>query len=496
MKKIILFPALTLLSILFVTVVNAQSNKIKGHISAGQAAELTIYKVFPDSFPNVSVVFKAETKSGNPVWGLNKDNINVREDSQLCKVVSIERLSANKAISIGIVIDHSGSMNDDAGQIDSLLGGKELKHDKNGNIVYPKGYISPINNAKMAVKRFIKSFNVQKDFISFVGFSDEVDKKCKLTHDTSKVDALIDSMQAIGGTALYDAMLVAVKQVKKVKGLKALVVLTDGQDNESKAVYRKVINKANDENIPIYIIGLGDADKDTLKLIANSTKGEFYYTHSAASLNIVYDRIRKNLQAFYDVVYASSNFSADDTMRSVEVSFDIKDITLHTQPLTTNFTSSILANAPQPEQVAAKDTTTDKVPEEVAEYVEKKETHKEYYIYGGVALLAVVAGGGLLYKYSRQSKTQNDKKEDNNTNNPVIVSLFPNPTVGPISVQCTNASAGNLVILNLIGQPMRTIEVAGNTVHTDLSNLPDGEYFAFIQANGVQSNTMKFIVKK
>lgn len=427
-------------------------------MSTADTADLTIINIYPDSFPNVSVVFKAETRRGEPVWNLTKEKMTVKENSQNCDVISLEQISKNKPINLGIVIDHSGSMQDDNSQLFDKNGNLLFSFDANLQPILPKGYTAPIDNAKSAVKNFVSTFETQKDFISIIGFSSIVDKKLPLTKDVSQINAIVDSMHADFSTALYDAMITSIDEIKKADGVKVLVVLTDGQDNSSKAKWNEVVDKANKEDIPIYIIGLGDVNIDTLTLIAKSTKGQFYFTQSSTSLNTVYAEISKQVQAFYNLVYSSTNFSPADSSRQIELSFDLDSIYLVTNPATLN------------------------LPEEVVELIAKKEKERQYLLYGGVALAVLITSGTILFYYRRRQR---------NKNHPIIRKLFPNPTDGHINLDY-ESGAGQLQITNLSGQVAKTVGINGGESRFDLTDLPDGNYVAIINSNGQQSNAIKF----
>jgi Ca-activated chloride channel homolog len=450
------------LAIFFSLSVIGQTEKVKGNLSTIDTADLTILNIYPDSFPNVSVVFKAETRKGEPVWNLTKEKMTVKENSQNCDVISLEQISKNKPINLGIVIDHSGSMQQDNSQLFDKDGNALFSFDANFQPVFPKGYIAPIDNAKSAVKTFVATFNTKKDFISVVGFSNVVDKKLPLTQNISQINSLIDSMSADFSTALYDAMITSIDEIKKANGVKVLVVLTDGQDNSSKSKWNDVVDKANKENIPIYIIGLGDVNIDTLTLIAKSTKGKFYFTQSSNSLNTVYAEISKQVQAFYNLVYSSTNFSSADSTRQIELSFDIDSIYLVTNAASSNF------------------------PTEVVEFVAKKEREKQYLLYGGIALAVLIVAGTLLFYFQRRKR---------NKNQPNIKNLFPNPTDGKINLDYESGT-GQLQIVNLSGQVTKTIEINGTETQFDLTDLKDGNYIAVLQADGQQSNAIKFILQR
>ena len=141
--------------LLISTVCYGQQDKVKGKLSSKDTADLTILKIAPANFPEVSVLFKAETRKGEPVWNLTKEKMNVLENEQACKVVLLEPVTQNKPINLGIVIDHSGSMAVDA-SLFSEDGMPLFYVDDVGNPIYPDGYLPPIEHAKNAVKKFVK----------------------------------------------------------------------------------------------------------------------------------------------------------------------------------------------------------------------------------------------------------------------------------------------------------------------------------------------------
>ena len=456
----------TLLYLFFVSsTVFGQTNKVKGSISTLDTADLTILNIYPDSFPNVSVVFKAETRAGIPVWNLTKEKMRVSENGKNCGIISLEQISKVKPINIGIVIDHSGSMQGDMAQLVDNNGKTLFSYDKYGNLVLPQGYMPPIDDAKSAVKFFVSSFNSEKDFISVIGFSNIVDKKLPLTHDTVAIDAIVDGMKADYSTALYDAMLAGLDEINKADGIRVLVILTDGMDNSSKSNWKEVVDKANKQEIPIYTIGLGDANIDTLRLIAKSSKGEFYFAQSSNSLATIYALISKQIQSYYDLVYSSPNFSSADKTRQVELSFDIDSVYLVTNPGVVT------------------------IPAEVETYLEKKEKQKEYFIYGGISVAVLLAAGLLLLYFKR-------KQDDypTNANPPTIKNLFPNPTSGNINVEY-ESSAGQLLIVNSSGQIVKRMPITGSETQFDLSELPNGIYLATIQTDGQQPNAVEFTIQ-
>jgi Ca-activated chloride channel family protein len=307
--------------------------QIRGHLKTRDSIEFSIINVLPDSFPTISIIFKGHKADGNPLWNLKRDDFMVSENGEDSDVKSLIPISRNKPINIGIVIDHSGSMLEDPSLLYDKNGNELFSYDTNTfTLVLPKGYVAPIDNGKATTKDFANSFNFKKDFISVIGFSSTVDKILPLTNNKMKIDSVINSMEADSLTALYDAMLTGLNQLNTGDGVNVLVILTDGQNNKSKSTWNDVTEKAIFLDIPIYIIGLGKVNKDTLQMIADRTNGQFIYTETSKSFSEIYTRISKEIQSFYDLRYESRNLSAIESKRNLTITFlpnDTKSDTLN-----------------------------------------------------------------------------------------------------------------------------------------------------------------------
>jgi Ca-activated chloride channel family protein len=432
-------------AILFSITAFGQTDKIKGQLAAIDSTKVSVLNIFPGTFPNVSVVFKTENPKGKPVWGLTKDMMRIKENQQDCQVLSVEPISKNKPINLGIVVDCSGSM-----RFPENLTEK------------PESTNQAIYHAKSAVKTFIKTFNTQKDWLSIVGFSTVPNDTLPLTQNLRELTTYVDLFRASGSTALYDGIITGLNETKKGKGIKVLVVLTDGDDNSSYSSLKDVVKLAQKEEIPIYMIELGNVNDKILTEIADSTKGKFFKVESAESLNEVYAEISEQIQSFYELVYHSPNVALTDNDRQVELFFDT---------------------------AVYKDLANNKsLPAEVSDFMSLKDAEKQHLILGGIVLVILVTAGVLLIKHQR-------KATENKQTQPYIQKLYPNPTDGFINLEYVSED-GQLQILDYNGQVLKTWPINGTETNFDVTTLPDGNYLALIQTNGQTSNTVKFVVKR
>lgn len=470
----ILLPGLTL---------GQEDKKIKGNITS-KDVNISILGVYQDEFPNVSVVFRAEKSNGNPVFGLKKKDMTVKENDENCKVISIQELSKQKPINVGIVLDHSGSMQFDERQINQLgYDISELPVDEYGYYSFPKGYIQPITLAKNALLEFVESFNFDKDNIGVVGFSSTVDYQLGLTNQSGKIKRKIRSMKSDGSTAFYDAILASLKQVENADGVNVVVALTDGNDNSSYSNINTVINKAKSVDIPVYIVGLGDVNQRELEQLATATGGQFYFANSAKSLSLIYEKISEKLQSFYDIVYQSPTLENNSPERSIEISF----LNEGTQVVSEEERYTLDSNAVV--YITKKQAEALQKAQEEAEFIkaEKLENERQMLVNGGIGIMAVLVTGGIIFYFARRtSKTSIH-----------IAKVFPNPTVGKVTVEISNAGQeqGKLHVFDQQGNQVHE-QPMGNLEEVDLSRLSNGTYILKGEFGDKVTEGVKIIMQK
>lgn len=373
---------LLILLVCFLNWFNITAQKqVRGHLKTKDSIEFSIVNVIPDSFPSISIILKGYKANGEPLWNLKKEDFEITENGEDSEVKSLTPISRNKPINVGVVIDHSQSMLDDYSQLFDQNGNELFFYDTTTfELILPKDYLSPIDNAIVTTKEFASSFNFIKDFISIIGFSSSVDKILPLTNDKKKIDSVMNSMQADSLTALYDAMLAGLNQLNTNTGVNVLVTLTDGLNNKSKVSWREVTEKAIHLDIPIYIIGLGNVNRDTLQLIADLTNGQFIYTQTAKSFQEIYSRISKEIQSFYDLKYESENLSEIVSRRNLTITFLPNNIESDT--LNYNF----------------------ELPDEVKIYLRNRARRMDYVIGTSIVSAIVLTIGTVVYKRRRRKR--------------------------------------------------------------------------------------------
>ncbi len=177
-----------------------------------------------------------------------------------------------------------------------------------------------MEDTRKAAAKFLGSTVLPQDRAFLVDF----DRQPRLLHPTtSDLPALLmdlHRLRAEGATALYDAAVFSMLQFERESGRKALVILTDGDDHESRFGPKYCIELAQETGVPIYIIGLGQLDtirrtysKKELRRVTSETGGRLYIVDSLAELGDAYAQINAELRSQY-----SLSFYADRDLSSAE----------------------------------------------------------------------------------------------------------------------------------------------------------------------------------
>ena len=132
-------------------------------------------------------------------------------------------------------------------------------------------------------------------------------------------------MRAQGSTALWDAVVYGLYQYQGVRGRKAYVILTDGEDRSSKFPFEAALDYAKKSGVALYFIGLriprlaarGPA-RSSAKL-ARETGGTVYYVNAAQGLARIYAEINEELRSQYLLTYLPQNKTPGNQWRKIEV---------------------------------------------------------------------------------------------------------------------------------------------------------------------------------
>jgi Ca-activated chloride channel family protein len=244
----------------------------------------------------VSVV----NRDGHPVTGLKQENFKVYEDRVLQDIALFKQ--EDVPVSVGLVIDTSGSM--------------RYKQD----------------SVHAAALRFVEESNSQ-DETFVVSFSDQPNIQQEFTSDRQMLGLSMDRLVPEGNTALYDAVLFAARHLDDgVHHKKALLIVSDGEDNKSRYQLDEVLEELRESKITIYTVGLMSLDmgltdmwplkskaKKALENLAQVTGGRAFFPKTLSEVDGICRRIALDLRNQYTIGYRPSNDKLDGTWRKVKV---------------------------------------------------------------------------------------------------------------------------------------------------------------------------------
>ena len=233
------------------------------------------------------------------VTGLDQDAFEVYEDKIKQKIVSFG--SDDAPLSIGIVFDTSASM---------------------GN---------KLERSRLSVAEFFKTANPE-DEAFLVEFNDRPQLVVPLTHNLEDIQNRLTFTQSKGRTALLDGIYLAISTMKKARNpRKALIVISDGGDNNSRYTATEVKNLVKEADVQIYGIGIYESGAnrgrtpeelsgpEMLRDLSEPTGGRHFVVENLAELPDVAAKIGIELRNQYVVGYSPSNQVRDGKYRKIQI---------------------------------------------------------------------------------------------------------------------------------------------------------------------------------
>jgi len=233
------------------------------------------------------------------VLGLDKGDFKIFEDGVEQKISIFTGEDA--PLSVGILFDTSGSM--------------DLRTDM----------------SHRAVSEFLKTMSPQ-DEAFLVQFSDKPQMIEEFTNQTNEIEARLSDLKMGGLTALLDSVELGVREMKKAKNpRKALVVVSDGGDNNSRYTATDIRDIVKEADTQIYAMGVFEptffaglpgeivSGPKLLAQIADQTGGRAFGASEFSQLPAIAEKIAIELRNQYVLAYYPANSARDGKYRKVEV---------------------------------------------------------------------------------------------------------------------------------------------------------------------------------
>ncbi len=252
-----------------------------GNFKAENTLDITVNQVDCSDYPTVRLFLRVTDENGETPKKLDKKYFTVLDGRNPVRrqITSVMQLDKNEGLSINMVADSSGSMQG-----------------------------SSMDRAKSTMRSFLGEVQYEYgDTVALTVFANTVEKQTAFTSDYSSIKKDIGTIEAHGGTALYDTLYTAVQYTARQNGARCVIAFTDGHDEHSEeADEDDVIRIANDYKIPIFIIGIGSEGRYAeVEKIAERTGG--FYTSVASSENLkeIYNAIYRQQKEMYVIEYTA-----------------------------------------------------------------------------------------------------------------------------------------------------------------------------------------------
>ena len=248
----------------------------------------------------VNVVFTVTDKHGHYVRDLKKNDFKVLDDNKPAEEIRSFHSEADLPLQVGLLIDASNSVRD------------RFKFEQEAAIEFLNQTIRP---------RYDQAF--------VVGFDVTPEVTQDFTDNTEALSIGVRALRPGGGTALYDALYFACRD-KLLKApqtgpvRRAIILLSDGEDNQSHVTREEAIEMAERADVIVYTIstnmtGDGHHGDRVLERIADATGGRAYVPFQLSEVANAFAAIQDELRSQYALSYKPADFKSDGSFHSIEI---------------------------------------------------------------------------------------------------------------------------------------------------------------------------------
>ena len=254
----------------------------------------------------VNVVFTVTDKRGHFVKDLTQNDFRVFDDGKPAASVRAFSRETNLPLRVGLLIDASNSVRD------------RFKFEQEAAIEFLNQIIRP---------KFDKAF--------VIGFDTTPEVTQDFTDDTEALSHGVRMLRPGGGTAMYDAIYYACRDKlmkadnSQVATRRAIILLSDGEDNQSRVSREEAVEMAQRAEVIIYAIstntsGLKLRGDKILEHFADETGGKAFFPFKIQDVADAFSQIQDELRSQYAVSYKPADFTADGKYRKIDIMADNK----------------------------------------------------------------------------------------------------------------------------------------------------------------------------
>ena len=253
----------------------------------------------------VNVIFTVTDKHGHFIKDLKKDDIRVLDDHRPPSSVVAFRSETDLPLRVGLLVDASNSI-------------RERFHFEQEAAMY---FLSQIIRPK-------------SDQAFVLGFDTTAEVTQDLTDNAEKLAHGVRMLRPGGGTAMFDAIYYACRdKLMKAHGngpvRRAIILVSDGEDNQSRVSMGETIEMAQRAEVILYAISTNVSNikmrgDKIMEKMAEATGGRAFFPYKIEDVSKAFAEIQDELRSQYAVAYKPADFQADGRYRSIEIVADNK----------------------------------------------------------------------------------------------------------------------------------------------------------------------------
>jgi VWFA-related protein len=261
----------------------------------------TIIKVVDE----VNVVFTVTDKRGKFVNDLKKDDFQVIDDSKPAQSIRSFRAETNLPLRVGLLIDASNSIRD------------RFKFEQEAAI------------------EFLNQIVHQQDQAFVMGFDTTPEVTQNFTNNTESLAKGVRMLRPGGGTAMYDAIYAACRDEIMAKDnsptatRRAIILLSDGDDNQSRVSREEAVEMAQKAEVIIYAISTNTSGQKlkgdkVLEHFADETGGRAFFPFKISDVSDAFSQIQDELRSQYAISYKPADMQLNGKYHTIQILADNK----------------------------------------------------------------------------------------------------------------------------------------------------------------------------
>jgi len=253
----------------------------------------------------VNVVFTVTDKHGRYIKDLKQNDFRVVDDNRPASQIRSFRAETDLPLQVGLLVDASNSVRD------------RFRFEQEAAIEFMNQIVRP---------------GYDKAFI--IGFDTTPEVTQDFTDNTELLSRGVHALRAGGGTAMYDALYFACRDKLRNaqhKGpvRRAIILLSDGEDNQSRVTREEAIEMAQRAEVIVYAIstnvsGVKKQGDKILERISDATGGVAFFPFQMRDVSNAFTEIQEALRSQYALAYIPEDFRSDGRYRTIQILADQK----------------------------------------------------------------------------------------------------------------------------------------------------------------------------